>query len=228
MLRAEAPAGARPCTRTYGRRVEVPEGVPAPGPDVPDESLPGQEGQAGHEPGGGQDAQARGACCAEEPQDGSAAVQADDAGSADVPPEKRDAALGELPDDERPADALTNAELGKRGEDAAARYLRLNGYEILERNWTCRFGEADIIARDEEGVLCFVEVKTRRSIEAGIPEEAVTPDKQRRYEKVALCYLVESDCDDGMGVRFDAIGICVTGNRRALLRHHKGCFDGLF
>ena len=60
-----------------------------------------------------------------------------------------------------------NIELGKRGEDAAARFLYRRGYEIVERNWTCSAGEADIIARDEEWVV-FVEVKTRSSCEKGV------------------------------------------------------------
>ena len=130
--------------------------------------------------------------------------------------------------DETPIEQMTAKELGKRGEDAACRYLQINGYEILERNWTCGFGEADIIASDPDGAICFIEVKTRRSIEAGIPEEAITPEKQRRYEKIALSYLVHADWVDGATVRFDAIGICVTSSHRALLRHHKGCFDGIF
>lgn len=117
-------------------------------------------------------------------------------------------------------------ELGRRGEDAAVRYLEARGYEILKRNWFCRFGEADIIARDEDGTLCFIEVKTRQSIEAGLPEESVTREKQSRYERIALCYMmVEDDWDDSDPVRFDAIGICVTQPHRALLRHHKGCFN---
>lgn len=118
-------------------------------------------------------------------------------------------------------------ELGKKGEKAAVRYLKSKGYEILKRNWFCRFGEADIIARSDEGVLCFVEVKTRRGIEAGLPEEAITLEKQHRYERIALAYMMVSDeWDDNDNVRFDAIGICVTGPHRALLRHHKGCFNG--
>lgn len=118
--------------------------------------------------------------------------------------------------------------LGRKGEDAACRYLEAQGYDILERNWTCRFGEADVIAMDGDGTLAFIEVKTRRSVAAGVPEAAVTLEKQRRYEKIALSYLMGSDFGDGLVVRFDCIGICVTANRRALLRHHKGCFDGLF
>lgn len=120
----------------------------------------------------------------------------------------------------------TRQELGRKGEEAACRYLEAKGYEILERNWYCHFGEADIIARDPDGVFCFIEVKTRRSIEAGIPEEAITREKRRRYERIALCYMMTcDDWDDNDPVRFDAIGICATGAHRAMLRHHKSCFD---
>lgn len=120
----------------------------------------------------------------------------------------------------------TRQELGRKGEEAACRYLEAKGYKILERNWYCHFGEADIIALDPDGTFCFIEVKTRRSIEAGIPEEAITRDKRRRYERIALCYMmVCDDWDDNDSVRFDAIGICATGAHRAMLRHHKSCFD---
>lgn len=119
-------------------------------------------------------------------------------------------------------------ELGRRGEEAAVRYLEKMGYTILERNWFCKFGEADIIAQDLEGTICFIEVKTRQSVEAGFPEEAITQAKQSRYEKIALCYMTTDDWDDATPVRFDAIGICVTAPHKAMLRHHKGCFNGGF
>lgn len=120
-------------------------------------------------------------------------------------------------------------ELGRRGEEAAVRYLEAKGYEIIKRNWYCRFGEADIIARDADGTICFIEVKTRRSVEAGIPEEAITREKRRRYERIALCYMmVDDEWDDSNDVRFDAIGICATGANRAMLRHHKSCFNASF
>lgn len=67
-------------------------------------------------------------------------------------------------------------ELGARGEEAAARFLERKGMEILERNWTCSAGEADIICRDED-TLCFVEVKTRSTVEKGFPAEAVDERK---------------------------------------------------
>lgn len=120
-------------------------------------------------------------------------------------------------------------ELGRKGEEAAVRYLKSRGYAIVKRNWFCRFGEADIIARDPEGTLCFIEVKTRQSVEAGLPEEAIRRSKQSRYERIALCYMmVTDDWDDNDSVRFDAIAICVTAPHRAMLRHHKGCFNECF
>lgn len=92
-------------------------------------------------------------------------------------------------------------ELGRKGEEAAVRYLKSRGYAIVKRNWFCRFGEADIIARDPEGTLCFIEVKTRQSVEAGLPEEAITRSKQSRYERIALCYMmVTDDWDDNDSV----------------------------
>ncbi len=118
--------------------------------------------------------------------------------------------------------AKHNASLGKRGEDAAVRYLELRDYEIVERNWSCRFGEADIIARDGDA-LVFVEVKTRSSIDHGFPEEAVTPTKRAKYEKIAAMY--SRECNDlDIPLRFDVIAILVTGSDRALLRHHINAF----
>ena len=61
-----------------------------------------------------------------------------------------------------PLSELTSTELGVRGEQAAARYLAARGWEILERNWRCPYGEADIVARDVDGTIVLVEVKTRR------------------------------------------------------------------
>lgn len=130
--------------------------------------------------------------------------------------------------EERPsAFSLSNKELGARGEQAAMSYLRHRGFTILAHNWKCPFGEADIVALDNDtGAVCFIEVKTRRSLRAGLPEEAITRKKQSKYERIAMCFLADTPFADGTPVRFDAIGICVTGDDHALLRHHRGCFDG--
>lgn len=116
-----------------------------------------------------------------------------------------------------------NKELGRRGEEAAARFLYRRGYDILERNWACPFGEADIIARDSDDSLVFVEVKTRSDCEKGFPSEAVNAAKRDKYEKIALAYLKGCDICD-VCVRFDVIAIVVMTADRALVRHHIGAF----
>lgn len=115
-----------------------------------------------------------------------------------------------------------NSELGRKGEDAAARFLVRRGYDIVARNWKCSAGEVDIVARDERWVV-FVEVKTRSSISKGIPEEAVTADKRRRYEKIAAMFLADYDVVD-VPVRFDVVGVLAIASDRALLRHHINAF----
>ena len=117
---------------------------------------------------------------------------------------------------------LTPGELGRRGEDAAARFLERRGYEIVDRNWCCAAGEADIVAIDRE-VLVFVEVKTRTSLERGLPEEAVDAEKRSRYERIAALYLACHDYVD-MQVRFDVVALLVSAPDRALIRHHINAF----
>lgn len=116
-----------------------------------------------------------------------------------------------------------NRDLGMRGESAAAAFLERRGYDILERNWTCNWGEADIIARDDEN-LVFVEVKTRRDCDKGMPEEAVNAAKRERYEKIAIAFLRDCEIVD-VSVRFDVVSIVVIANDRALIRHHIGAFS---
>lgn len=122
----------------------------------------------------------------------------------------------------RERQGVKNQRLGKRGEDAAARYLELMGYEVIERNWTCPAGEADIIARDGQAVV-FVEVKTRRGIQKGFPSEAVTAEKRRRYEKIAAFFLRGFEEAD-IPVRFDVIGLLVISEDRAMIKHHVNAY----
>ena len=75
--------------------------------------------------------------------------------------------------------------LGNRGERLAARYLRRQGFKIFSRQYSNRLGEIDLIALDGD-CLVFVEVKTRRSQEAGDPVEAVTLGKQKQLTKLAF------------------------------------------
>ena len=136
---------------------------------------------------------------------------------------KRRAKRGERAQDREKTAGGRNAELGRRGEDAAARFLDRRGYEIVERNWTCAAGEADIIARDGDSVV-FVEVKTRSNTEKGLPSEAVDAGKRSRYERIAALFLVDYDVVD-VPVRFDVVSIVVVPPDRAFIRHHIGAFS---
>lgn len=114
-----------------------------------------------------------------------------------------------------------NRDLGRRGEEAAAEFLHRHGYDVVERNWTCKAGEADIIARDGD-TLVFVEVKTRRSASCGFPGEAVDEAKRERYQRIALAYQAERRLEE-LSMRFDVVSIMVS-DRRAVIRHHINAF----
>jgi len=112
--------------------------------------------------------------------------------------------------------------LGERGEDAAVAYLERTGFTIVERNWRCPAGEVDIIALDED-TLVLCEVKTRKGVSKGTPEDAVTPTKQKRYKRLAAAYVQFAGLD-AVNVRFDVITLLVLAEDRALLRHHRAAF----
>ena len=97
--------------------------------------------------------------------------------------------------------------IGKRGEDIAANYLQKQGYDILARNFRTGYGELDIICCKGKAII-FVEVKTRRSISHGFPEESVTLSKQERIKKTASYYL--NNCRQFYPeIRFDVISVLI-------------------
>ena len=95
-------------------------------------------------------------------------------------------------------------ELGKLGEELAENYLTKNGYTILETNWTFQKAEIDIIAQ-KANILAIVEVKTRSSIDFGLPQDFVKPKKIQLLVKAVNEYVVSRDLD--VTVRFDIIAI---------------------
>ena len=101
-------------------------------------------------------------------------------------------------------------ELGERGEKLAVDFLRKKGYHIVTVNFRCRLGEIDLIAR-EGNTTVFVEVKTRGSLEFGMPEESVTSGKQKQILKAALFYLKGKSLLD-VNCRFDVVSIVVENN----------------
>ena len=104
-------------------------------------------------------------------------------------------------------------DLGREGEQAAARYLEGRGFRILDRNWRCDGGEIDIVAVERHTfVVC--EVKTRSGTRYGTPLDAVGQAKRRRLRRLAALWL------SAHGVRFDQVRIDVLG----LLRDGEGGF----
>lgn len=96
-------------------------------------------------------------------------------------------------------------DVGNRGEQLAVKFLKKNGYKILQRNYRCKLGEIDIVCYDH-GTIAFVEVKTRYSDTYGPPELSVTEAKKRHIVKVALHYVAEKKIE-GIDVRFDVVSI---------------------
>ena len=84
-----------------------------------------------------------------------------------------------------------NRQTGRAGEGYAATYLEKKGYIILEQNFSNKFGEIDIIARDKH-ILVFVEVKTKIGSDFGIPEEMINSGKLQRVRNMATMYMKES------------------------------------
>ena len=84
---------------------------------------------------------------------------------------------------------------GNRGEAAVAAFLRKKRYRLLASQYRCRFGEIDLIARSPEGILCFVEVKTRAKQNFAKALESVTPAKQKRLRTTAQLYLSQTGLD---------------------------------
>lgn len=95
--------------------------------------------------------------------------------------------------------------IAKIGESLAVKHFKARGCEILARNYRARRGEIDIVVQDGEFTV-FVEVKTRRSLKFGLPQSAVTLQKQKQISKVALAYLQTHNLLDAP-CRFDVIAI---------------------
>ena len=100
---------------------------------------------------------------------------------------------------------MQEKELGKKGEEVAFRFLKKKGYKIIEKNYVCKMGEMDIIAREKD-TLVFIEVKTRTSMAFGPPQLAVNSTKQMQLSKVALYFLKEKRLED-IKARFDVVAI---------------------
>lgn len=101
-------------------------------------------------------------------------------------------------------------ELGKLGEELAVAFLEKDGYKILDTNWTFQKAEVDIIAQ-KDNILAIVEVKTRSSIDFGLPQDFVKPKKIQLLVKAVNEYVISNDLE--VEVRFDIIAIHKNGSK---------------
>jgi putative endonuclease len=110
--------------------------------------------------------------------------------------------------------------VGAYGERVAVRHLQDAGMVVLDRNWRCRDGEIDVVARDGT-TLVFCEVKTRRGSGYGAPAEAVVPAKVQRLRRLAIRWLAESGLHPPE-LRFDVVAVQARGRGAAEVEHLRG------
>jgi putative endonuclease len=120
---------------------------------------------------------------------------------------------------------LPERPLGRRGEAAAARYLRRRGYRILARSDRLWPGELDLVALQGRTIV-FVEVKTRQSQEAGHPAEAVDAVKQRRLTRLAVTFLKRHGLLE-YPARFDVVAVTWPEGRRPTIEHFQNAFEAV-
>ena len=112
--------------------------------------------------------------------------------------------------------------LGRRGEHAAAEYLKKKHYRIVGLNYSCRFGEIDVIAEDRKNIV-FVEVKLRKNADFAEAREFVTAAKQRRVITTAQLWLQNNPSEKQP--RFDVIEIYGEADRINRINHIENAFE---
>jgi putative endonuclease len=112
--------------------------------------------------------------------------------------------------------------LGIRGENQAVRHLESLGYQIIERNYRCPFGEIDIIALDKNDIV-FVEVKTRRHLHSGYPAESVDHRKREKLILTAQHYLAEKSLFETSS-RFDVVEVYYTQGQPPVVQLIRNAF----
>jgi putative endonuclease len=118
------------------------------------------------------------------------------------------------------------AELGRRGEEEAARYLRSLGYRIVGRRERVLRGDIDIVALDERCVV-FVEVRSRSDTAHGHPAETVGPAKQRRIAELATAYIRRHRLQDCQ-VRIDVVTVTFPAAGKPVVEHYHNAFESPF
>lgn len=112
---------------------------------------------------------------------------------------------------------------GLQGELIAKTYLLTLGYELISQNWRCRFGELDLIMRFQ-GVLVFLEVKTRLGNDVSLAVSSMTTRKMERLVYAVYAYLADSDLPDD-NWRLDLVAVAIPRNGAPVITHMENCLD---
>lgn len=117
---------------------------------------------------------------------------------------------------------MNRRQTGSLGEDIATKYLKNQGYQIIDRNVERRWGEIDIVAQ-KNNIPIFVEVKTvKQKSSFGSPFAKITARKKQTIQRCAELFLIEKDYSENKPFRIDAIGITLDcQNQKAKLKHLK-------
>jgi putative endonuclease len=115
---------------------------------------------------------------------------------------------------------------GLDGEEAAAEFIRKEGYQLLARRWgsTLQKGDLDIVAVKDD-LICFIEVKTRTAHDDSPAERTVTIQKRNTLRKMARNYLNKNFKTNRPPVRFDILSVYLLPGRAAEFQHIKGAFN---
>lgn len=128
-----------------------------------------------------------------------------------------------LPGRHKGDNANGDQKTGSQGENIAVSFLEKQGYTVLARNYRQRFGEIDIVAEDQ-GVLVFIEVKTRKNERYGNPFEAVDTRKQRKLSRMAQDYISRNKLED-RAARFDVVAVRLNQDSHPEVELIRDAFD---
>lgn len=117
---------------------------------------------------------------------------------------------------EKPSRALVIA--------AASRFLERHGCSILDTEWKCSAGKADIVFLDRDGTLVFANVKVRNGIDKGYPSDRSAKKMREKMEAVSLCYVQDNFLGEAV-MRFDQLSVVTMRGGRCCMRHHIGAYS---
>ena len=115
--------------------------------------------------------------------------------------------------------------LGKWGEDVAKRYIEMQGLSIVETNYTTKYGEVDIVAKDKL-IYHFIEIKTRRGMQHGLPREAVSKRKQKHIKQCAMVFISELRAKKRQWreLSFDVVEVYIEDDFQCRVQFLQQCF----